>query len=188
MSPAMKPALAHTCDNFGIRNRARMHQAYRHAIDRARTSIAITNAYFIPDSRLRWALYRAVHRGVSVRVIVPSISDVKFVWFASRYLFDRLLRRGVRLYEYPERMMHAKAGVVDGAWATIGSFNLDRRSMLHNLEAGVVIVDREFACSLERQFELDITQSREVTLAGWRNRAWIQRFLEWFAHLFAYWL
>lgn len=187
-SSAMKPALAHTCDNFGRRHRTRMHVAYRHAIHRAQTAISITNAYFIPDALLRRALYRAVRRGVSVRILVPSNSDVRFVWFGSRYLFDRLLRRGVRIFEYPGPMMHAKAGVIDGTWATIGSFNLDRRSMLHNLEAGLVVLDHGFARTLEQQFEHDIAQCREIKLAHWRERAVAQRFIEWFAHLFAYWL
>lgn len=187
-SIAMQPALAHTCDNFGRRNRAHMHIAYRHAIHRARSVISITNAYFIPDPLLRRALYKAVRRGACVRVIVPGNSDVKLVWCASRYLFDRLLRRGVRIFEFPGPMMHAKAGVIDGTWATIGSFNLDRRSMLHNLEAGLVVLDHDFARTLEQQFERDIAQCREITLAQWRARSLAHRCIEWFAHLFAYWL
>jgi cardiolipin synthase len=185
---ALTPALAHTCDNFGLRNRSRMHGAYRHAIRRARASISIFNAYFIPDQLLRWTLADAVRRGVSVRVIVPARPDVRLVGLASRYLYARLLRAGVRIFEYPERMMHAKAGVIDGVWATIGSFNLDRRSMLHNLEAGLVILDPDFARTLEAQFEHDLASCREVTLDAWRRRPWSERVLEWIAHLFSYWL
>lgn len=187
-SAAMRPALAHTCDNFERRNRTHMHVAYRHAIHRAEHSICITNAYFVPDVLLRRALYKAVARGASVRIIVPSNSDVRFVWFGSRYLFDRLLRRRVRIFEFPGPMMHAKAGVIDGTWATIGSFNLDRRSMLHNLEAGLVVLDHDFARTLEQQFERDIAQCREITLPQWRARSLAHRCIEWFAHLFAYWL
>jgi cardiolipin synthase A/B len=182
------PALAHTCDNFGMRSRSRMHSAYRHAIRNAERTIDIMNAYFIPDQLLRWALGSAARRGVSVRVMVPLQSDVRPVWYASRYLFARLLRSGVRIFEYQGRMMHAKAGVIDGVWTTIGSFNIDRRSMLHNLEAGVVVVDRPFARTLQDEFEIRLALCREISLADWRKRSLVQRFLEWFAYLFAHWL
>jgi cardiolipin synthase len=165
-----------------------MNQAYRHAIRNSRSTISITNAYFIPTRRMGSTLRNAARRGVSVRVIVPANSDVKLVGYASRYLYSRLLRIGVRIFEYPDRMMHAKAGVIDGTWATIGSFNLDRRSVIHNLEAGLVVLDRDFAAELERQFETDVATCREVELAEWNGRPYTQRFLEWFAHLFAYWL
>jgi cardiolipin synthase len=184
----LRPMLAHTCENFGLRERSRMNQAYRHAIRNARAAISITNAYFIPTRRLGTTLRNAARRGVDVRVIVPANSDVKLVGYASRYLYSRLLRAGVRIFEYPERMMHAKAGVIDGTWATIGSFNLDRRSVIHNLEAGLVILDCDFAAALERQFAADVAICREVVLAEWNKRPYTQRLLEWFAHLFAYWL
>ncbi len=185
---APRPMLAHTCDNMGLRARSRMHGAYRHAIRQARERVSIMNAYFIPDQLLRWALARAARNHVSVRVIVPARSDVQLVHHASRYLFTRLLRAGVRIYEYEGRMMHAKAGVVDGQWATIGSFNLDRRSMFHNLEAGVVVLDGDFAGELEREFESTLESCREVLLPLWDRRPLSARALEWFAHLFAYWL
>lgn len=185
---AFRPMLAHTCDNLGLVQRSRMHAAYRHAIRRSQQRVSIMNAYFIPDQLLRWALGAAAKKGVSVRVVVPARSDVKLAWLAGRYLYGRLLRAGVRIFEYQGEMLHAKAGVVDGQWATIGSFNLDRRSMFHNLEAGVVVLDREFAGSLEREFEETLAQCSELRSEEWSRRPWTTRFAEWFAHLFAYWL
>jgi cardiolipin synthase len=185
---ARLPMLAHTCDNLGLVNRSRMHGAYRHAIRHATRSVSIMNAYFIPDQLLRWALKAAAKKGVSVRVIVPASSDVMLVGYASRYLFGRLLRAGVRIFEYEGEMMHAKAGVIDGEWATIGSYNLDKRSMFHNLEAGVVVLDKDFGASLEREFEACLQHCREVLLPLWNRRSLSQRLLEGVAHLFAYWL
>jgi cardiolipin synthase len=182
------PMLVHTCDNFRMRNRSRMHASYRHAIRHAHSSICIVNAYFVPDQLLRWTLTRAVRRGVSVHIIVPSKSDVQLVRYASQYLFARLLRAGIRIFEYQGPMMHAKAGAIDGVWATIGSFNLDRRSMLHNLEAGIVVADRDFARSLTEEFERALQNCREIKLEEWNRRPWTQRFAQWFAHLFSYWL
>ncbi|MCC7015050.1 MAG: cardiolipin synthase ClsB [Planctomycetes bacterium] len=182
------PMRVHTCDNFGLRNRSRMHSSYRHAIRAAEHSVCIMNAYFIPDQLLIWALTKAARNGVSVRVMVPAKSDVRLVYHASRYVFGRLLRAGVRIFEYQERMMHAKAAAIDTAWATIGSFNLDRRSMLHNLEAGLVILDHGFGASLEQHFDAELERCREITLAEWEARPWSAWFKSWFAHLFAYWL
>jgi len=146
------------------------------------------NAYFVPDRLLQRAFRRAAQRGVSVRIIVPSKSDVTIVQWASRFLYGRLLRAGVRVFEYPEKMMHAKAGVIDGTWSTIGSHNLDKRSLFHNLEVGLVVVDHEFAGSLQRQFETDLARCREVLLPEWLNRPWWKRSLERFAFSLRYWL
>lgn len=184
----LAPMLVHTIDNFARTERGRFAAAYRFALRRAQQSVAIMNAYFIPDWITVLTMQRAARRGCAVRVIVPAHSDVKLVGYASRYLYARLLRSGVRVFEYQGRMMHAKATVIDGRWATIGSFNLDRRSMVHNLEAGVAVADAEFAGSLEREFEATLAECREVQPDEWRRRGWVQRFAEWFAHLFAYWL
>ncbi len=187
-SPTLAPMLVHTIDNFRRGKHRRFLSAYRFALRQAQTSIAIMNAYFIPGWITLFALQSAARRGVNVRVIVPAKSDVKVVGYASRYLFSRLLKSGVRVFEYEGRMMHAKAAVIDGRWATIGSFNLDRLSMVHNLEAGVVVADRAFAALLEAEFEASLADCREVKLDTWRKRGLATRFKEWFAHLFAYWL
>lgn len=183
-----QPVLIATADNWGLKHRIDMHAAYRFALHAAQRSIDLANAYFIPDIRLRVELRRAIKRGVSVRVIVPAESDVGLVSLASRHLYARLLKAGVRIFEYQSRMMHAKAGVIDQEWATIGSYNLDRRSFVHNLEAGLVVADRNFAAALSQQFERDLTQCREVRLGEWRRRPAIQRAKEWLAFRFRWWL
>jgi cardiolipin synthase len=174
--------------NARIRTRFQMRRAYVHAIRRAQKRICIMNAYFIPDRVLRRRFAQAVERGVDVRVIVPSTSDVSAVYWATRYLYARLIRRGVRLYEWPERMMHAKSGIIDAVWSTIGSYNLDRRSLLHNLEAGVIVLDRDVGRALEKQFDEDLKGCREVLLSEWEARSKLSRVLEWFFFQFRYWL
>jgi cardiolipin synthase len=186
--PAPGPVLARAIDNYGLRNRGRMHRAYRFAMRRARESIVLMNAYFIPDLRLRRELRNAVRRGVSVRVLVPAASDVWLVQLASRYLYSRLLRAGVRIFEFPERMMHAKVAAIDGLWSTIGSFNLDRRSMFHNLEAGLVLIDGGFAKRLEEEFDEHAARCDEIDLETWLDRPWLEKALEWIAYRFRYWM
>jgi len=174
--------------NFGLRSRSRMGQSALHAVGRARDQIDIMNAYFLPALRLRRALRAAVKRGVDVRVIVPAISDVGAVWWASRHLYSRLLRGGVRIHEWPEFMMHAKAAVVDGVWTTIGSYNIDSRSLEHNLEVGVIVLNRDVGQAMEQEFEEDLARCREVRLSEWRARPRWHRFVEWFFYQFSYWL
>jgi cardiolipin synthase len=179
--------LALTIDNFGMRNRSRKRAAYVHAIQAAHRSISVMNSYFIPDRGMRRALYEAVERGVVVRIIVPAHSDVRVAQLASRHLYPRLISRGVRIFEWQEKMMHAKTAVIDGVWSTIGSYNINWRSFLHNLEASIVILDEEVGRRMERNFEAALPRSREITLAETR-RSFVERFLQWFCFRFRYWM
>jgi cardiolipin synthase len=181
-------ALVQVISNARLRTRFHMRRAYLHAIRRAERRICIMNAYFIPDRVLRRQFARAAQRGVDVRVIVPATSDITAVYYATRHLYSGLMRRGVRIYEWPERMMHAKTGAIDGVWSTIGSYNLDRRSLLHNLEVGLIIIDRSVGQALETQFDDDLKGCREVILAEWEQRSAWHRILEWLFFQFRYWL
>ena len=137
----------------------------------ATTSIYISNAYFVPDRDTMRALEGAVRRGVDVRVIVPGeIIDVPIVRQASRWQYERLLRRGIRLFEYQPTMMHAKTMVVDGIWSTIGSSNFDDRSFRLNDEVNVNIYDEGIAAQMEQMFYEDLARSEEVTSRRWLKR------------------
>ena len=179
---------AQALDTIGLRRRHQMNLGWRHAIGGARRSITIANAYFIPDLRLRLALRAAVQRGVRVDVILPERSDVPVVGAASRHLYRRLLRAGVRLYELGGPMLHAKAASIDGCWSSIGSYNLDRRSLLHNLEAGIVVFDEGFGDDLCRTLRVLRDRAREVTLADVTARSAFARVVSWVAYSFRYWL
>jgi len=175
-------------DNNSLLKRGRMNLSYRHAIRAARHSVDIMNAYFIPVRGLRRVLSHAARRGVEVRVLVPGVSDIAVVQYASRYLYKRMLKQGLRIFEFPERMMHAKVAVIDGVWSTIGSYNLDVRSLFHNLEAGALVLDEPFAAELKTEFDDLIEVSREVLLDEWRQRPWWNLVLEWVSFRFRYWL
>jgi cardiolipin synthase len=174
--------------NVVMRSRSHMRHAYLRAIRRAEGTISIMNAYFIPDRGLRRAFARAARRGVSVRVIVPSTTDVQAVRYASRHLYARLMRTGVRIFEWPGAMMHAKCGVIDGIWSTIGSYNLDKRSFLHNLEVGLVVIDKRVGDELVQEFETQIARCKEVLPGPWESRSWWQKTKEWLFFGLRYWL
>ena len=133
---------------FAIRdNRGHVDDIERHyriAIRAARKRIVIANAYFFPGYRLIRELRRAARRGVDVRLILQGEPDMAFVKTAATMLYQHLIGAGVRIYEYCERPFHGKVAVADDEWATVGSSNLDPLSLALNLEANVVIRDREF--------------------------------------------
>lgn len=169
------PARVKIAANQELMNRFVIREAYVNALTAAREEVSIANAYFIPDWRIRRALARAARRGVDVRVMVPGHSDSSAVWHAMRARYDSLLTRGVRIFEWQGPMMHAKAVVVDRLWASVGTYNLDHRSLQHNLEVNVNVLDRAFAGELASQFELGLKGSREITLADWRRRPLLER-------------
>lgn len=117
---------------------------YRAAIRSARSSVIIANAYFFPGWRLIREMREAAVRGVDVRLILQGEPDMLFVQIAARTLYHYLLRAGVKVYEYCERPLHGKIAVIDEAWSTVGSSNLDPLSLALNLEANVAIRDRAF--------------------------------------------
>jgi cardiolipin synthase len=140
------------------------------AIESAETRVRITNAYFVPHDDLLDALKRAAQRGVDVRLILPSRTDHWMVFHAGRSYYEQLLAAGVKIHERESRMLHSKTASVDGVWATVGSTNLDWRSLVHNEEVNVVVLGPEFAAQLDRAFERDATESTLVTAEGWAGR------------------
>ena len=161
-----------------------IQESYISAINFAKQSIYITNAYFIPDARIYRALVRAARRGVDVRLLLPGKSDLAFVQHASRYLYKRYLRHGIRVYEYRRSILHAKTAVIDGIWSTVGSSNIDRRSFSRNLEINAILLDQPFGEEMERVFFADLRKSEELQLQNWKKRSVWNFLLEWFFYRF----
>ena len=125
-----------------------IERQYRLAIRLARKRVVIANAYFFPGYAFLRDLRKAARRGVEVSLILQGNPDMPIVQTAAAMLYHHLLNGGVRIYEYCERPLHGKVAVVDDEWATVGSSNLDPFSLSLNLEANVMIRDREFASTL----------------------------------------
>lgn len=143
-------------------------------IEEARGRVWITNAYFIPDSSLLRALTGAAERGVDVRILVPHFSDVVFMpWISAAFHFG-LLKAGVRVFEYTKSILHAKSMVIDD-WALVGSSNLNHRSLLHDLEADIVVPNREAIDTLKGRYLADLACSDEVLLSNWKRRPVLER-------------
>jgi len=125
--------------------------------------IALTSAYFLPTPRLRAQLAWAVKNGSRVRLLLAGKSDVRLMWLASQSLYYSLVRRGVELFEYQPQVLHAKVMVLDDI-VYIGSANLDPRSLHINFEIMLRVKDAALAAKARAQLEMDLQQSRAVTL------------------------
>jgi cardiolipin synthase len=136
----------------------------------ARRSILMTNPYFVLDDRMTDALVAAAQRGVRVVALTPGKIDHALVRSASRHDFGRLLKGGVQIYEYQAALLHAKTLVVDGAWSSVGSTNLDNRSFALNDELNLAVYDTGVAGRLAEVFEADLRRSRRIEYADWANR------------------
>ena len=143
------------------------------AICLARRRIWIQNPYFIPEPDAIDAFGRAVARGVDVQVLMPSTSgsDNPMVQHAGHRNFEKLLRCGVRLFEYPHTLLHQKVMTVDGVWSAIGSSNFDDRSFETNDELTLSIRDEALARRLDAIFEKYVVRATEIDLERWRKRA-----------------
>jgi cardiolipin synthase A/B len=147
-------------DNF--RQRRTIERSYIDAIRRSHTRVDLISAYFYPGREFRRALVEAAERGVKVRLLLQGKLDYLMAGLAARALYDELLGHGVRIYEYTPAFLHAKVGVVDDDWATVGSSNIDPLSLLLNLEANMVVRDKNFAAELALEFDNAVAASTEI--------------------------
>ena len=166
-------AMLVTRDNGHHLNDIERH--YRIAIRSARQRVIIANAYFFPGFRLLREMRRAARRGVLVQLILQGEPDMPIVKTAANMLYHHLLTGGVHIYEYLDRPLHGKVATSDGEWSTVGSSNLDPLSLALNLEANVIVHDRQFNAVLTGRLDQLIEHScREVRAAdlvesnGWR--------------------
>jgi cardiolipin synthase A/B len=146
-----------------LRQRRAIERSYVDALSRARERIDLISPYFYPGRLFRRVLRDAAKRGVRVRLLLQGKLDYRFAGLAASVLYDELLSRGVKIFEYTPAFLHAKVALADDDWATVGSSNIDPLSLLLNLEANVVVRDRAFTLALAAAFEQAVQVSREVT-------------------------
>lgn len=153
--------------------KVRASPIYRELLSHIRKSkhhVILVAPYFLPPWHLRRALKRAIGRGVKVTVMLGEHTDVPIADYVSHSYFNQLLKDGMRVVLFGPDVLHVKYAVVDGAWATIGSTNMDYLSLIRNREANLIIREPSIVAKLERQFERDLEHCRDVTPQYWRER------------------
>lgn len=158
------------------------------AIQHSSKSIHMTMAYFVPDPQTVDALKNAAQRGVEVRLVLPSVSDVWSTLHAARSYYAELLQAGVTIYERKGALLHAKTIVIDGVWSTVGSSNIDFRSFLHNDEVNTIVLGKVFGDEMERTFADDVAASEKIDPVRWEQRGIVNRIRESLARMWAYFL
>lgn len=172
--PKLEGAGGHTCQAFKSSagegsDSARLMLLV--SIAAARESIRIANAYFIPDDLCRRTLIEALRRGVRVEIITPGPDiDAQIVRAVGKTRWKPLLEAGARFYEYQPARFHCKYLLVDDCWASVGSANLDNRSLSLNEESNLNVLDKKWVQAHARIFDDDKHHSREITLRDWYDR------------------
>ncbi|MDP2339580.1 MAG: phospholipase D-like domain-containing protein [Deltaproteobacteria bacterium] len=164
-----------------FRRRRGIQKALHQAVSRAQRRIRLTTPYFVPPPPLMRALCRAARRGVDVAVLTAGVSDVPIAAAAARHLYGTLLRSGVAIYEMTAKTLHAKTASIDGIYAHVGSFNLDRWSFERNLEVCAMALDPGFSSALDDIFERDLALSERITIDRWQRRSAVDVVVGWFA-------
>jgi len=156
-------------------------------LENSRQRICITNAYFNPSRQVQKTLLRKAEQGLDLQLLVPRRSDIVFFPLLTRSFYADLLQAGIRVYEYPERILHSKTMIIDDC-VIIGSTNLNYRSLFHDLELDLLIDDPVVLEQMEQRFSNDVSASIEITAAHWQQYSWIEKLLGLLSRFLRYWL
>ena len=141
----------------------------------ARDYVYIFTPYLILDNEMLTYLRNAAKSGVDVRIVTPEIPDKKIVFWMSQSYYQRLLECGIRIYQYTPGFIHAKCFVCDDKIATVGSINMDYRSLYLHFECGVWMYDTDTVMKVKEDAVATIAQSREITMEDCRRQSWMKR-------------
>ncbi len=136
---------------------------YLNLCNRANKTLYFMTPYLIITDELSRALGLAAERGVDVRIITPGVPDKKTVYAVTRSYYASLVRQGVKMFEYTPGFCHAKMCIIDGETATVGTSNLDYRSLYHHFENNVLLVNCDAVADIQADFEAVFPQCRDVT-------------------------
>jgi len=166
-----------------LRHRRDIESAYLAAIRTAKQEILIANAYFFPGIRIRRALIAAAQRGVRVTLLLQARVEYALLHYASRAMYGQLLAAGIGIQEYHRSFLHAKVAVVDSAWSTVGSSNIDPYSLLMAREANIVVRDPDFSSQLHSELSRMIEHgARPLGPQHWAGRPRVYKAVVWIAY------
>ena len=171
-------------DRVPKENSSILRHSYVAAINSAKKNLRIINPYFVPTSSITKALKRSIDRGIDVRIMVSSASDVPFSPDAALYKLHKLMKRGATVYMYNGGFHHSKVMTVDNTFCTVGTANLNSRSLRYDYETNAFIFDRGITAELNQMYKNDVKQCTQLTPEFWKKRSVWRKFVGWFANLF----
>ncbi|KAF2780447.1 phospholipase D-like domain-containing protein [Streptomyces coelicoflavus] len=153
-----------------------MQTLIRVMLESAEERFRLATAYFAPDEYFVELLCAAARRGVEVEIVLPGPhTDKRVCQLAGQHFYEDLTACGVRIHQYQPTMMHAKVITVDRVAALIGSTNFNRRSLDHDEEVMLAVLDPEFATTLDEHFDDDLAASELIQAGRWKGRPLVQR-------------
>lgn len=158
---------------------------YLNLIHRARRYVYITTPYLVLDNEMNTALCMAAKSGIDVRIITPHIPDKSYVHLVSRSHYAELVESGVQIYEFTPGFIHAKNMIVDDEYATVGTINLDYRSLYLHYECGVWMFRTQSVLSAKRDFMNTLPSCRRITIEDCRKMPLYKRLLGSLLRVFA---
>lgn len=171
-------------DRWPGRTPERMRRAYANAIHAAKDSIILINPYFMPMPIVRKALEKAIDDGVKVTLILSEEGDIPLVPDGVWRVGYQLMKRGAEVYMYTGGFNHSKVMCVDGKYCTIGSANLNSRSLIYDYETNLFIFGKEDTDELQHYINLDKQNSYRLTKEIYKKRSCWRRFCGWFVTIF----
>ena len=171
-------------DRTPKKNSRMLSHAYAMSIYSAQKNVHIVNPYFVPTSSINKALQRTIERGVDVTIMVSSASDIPFTPDAALYKLHKLMKRGATVYMYNGGFHHSKIMMVDDIFCTVGTANLNSRSLRYDYETNAFIFNKEITGELNKMFQNDIEHCTQLTPEFWKKRSPWKKFVGWFANLF----
>ena len=156
-----------------------MQTLMRVVLESAEKRVRLSTAYFAPDDYFTDLLGRTARRGVDIEILLPGPRiDKRVSLLGGQQHYERLLADGVRIWQFQPTMLHTKVLTMDGAVSLLGSTNFNRRSMDHDEEIMLAVVDREVTAVLDGHFEEDLRRSEEIREWRWKKRSRLQRAAE----------
>lgn len=157
--------------------------AYAASIRAAEEKIQIVNPYFVPTKSIREALKHALKKGTEVEIMIPAVSDVPFTPEAAMYIVHKLMKRGAKIYLFNGGFHHSKVMMVDSVFCTVGTANLNSRSLRYDYETNAFIFAPSTTKQLTNMFERDKKNSTLLTPKVWKERSVWKKFVGWVANL-----
>lgn len=148
---------------------------YMNMINRAKDYVYIFTPYLIPDNEMIKALQNAAKSGVDVRIVMPGIPDKKIVFWVSQSYYEPLIECGVRIYQFTPGFLHAKCFVSDDVVATVGSINMDYRSLYLHFECGVWMYQSSAVRSVKEDMLQTMAESEEINMEFCHKRPAVVR-------------
>ena len=158
-------------------------RVYTASIQHAGQHIRIVNPYFLPTRSIRKAIRQALKRGTEVEIMIPAVSDIPFTPAASFYLAHKLMKKGAKIYLFNDGFHHSKIMMVDDKFCTVGTANLNSRSLRYDYETNAFIFDPSVTHELTAMFERDKQNSTLLTPEYWKKRSAWKKFVGWFGNL-----